>query len=71
MHILQNKRVLRFILNFSRMRGRSGVTGDTMAEDSTLVLSLVEEFVSGLQDSKAKDAAKGKSVFISSCSTHV
>ncbi|XP_028263603.1 MMS19 nucleotide excision repair protein homolog [Parambassis ranga] len=30
-----------------------------MAEDSTLVLSLVEEFVSGLQDSKAKDAAKG------------
>ncbi|XP_030610496.1 MMS19 nucleotide excision repair protein homolog isoform X2 [Archocentrus centrarchus] len=30
-----------------------------MAADSTLVLSLVEEFVSGLQDSKAKDAAKG------------
>lgn len=31
-----------------------------MAADSTLALSLVEEFVSGLQDSKAKDAAKGK-----------
>uniref|UniRef100_A0AAX7U4Z5 MMS19 nucleotide excision repair protein n=1 Tax=Astatotilapia calliptera TaxID=8154 RepID=A0AAX7U4Z5_ASTCA len=30
-----------------------------MAADSTLALSLVEEFVSGLQDSKAKDAAKG------------
>uniref|UniRef100_A0A3Q0SX19 MMS19 nucleotide excision repair protein n=1 Tax=Amphilophus citrinellus TaxID=61819 RepID=A0A3Q0SX19_AMPCI len=30
-----------------------------MAADSTLVLSLVEEFVSGLQDSKAKDAVKG------------
>ncbi|XP_008301259.1 MMS19 nucleotide excision repair protein homolog [Stegastes partitus] len=30
-----------------------------MAADSTLLLSLVEEFVSGLQDSKAKDAAKG------------
>uniref|UniRef100_A0A669E055 MMS19 nucleotide excision repair protein n=1 Tax=Oreochromis niloticus TaxID=8128 RepID=A0A669E055_ORENI len=32
---------------------------DTMAAESTLALSLVEEFVSGLQDSKAKDAAKG------------
>uniref|UniRef100_A0A3Q1FMF3 MMS19 nucleotide excision repair protein n=1 Tax=Acanthochromis polyacanthus TaxID=80966 RepID=A0A3Q1FMF3_9TELE len=31
-----------------------------MAADSALLLSLVEEFVSGLQDSKAKDAAKGK-----------
>uniref|UniRef100_A0A3P8U4Q4 MMS19 nucleotide excision repair protein n=1 Tax=Amphiprion percula TaxID=161767 RepID=A0A3P8U4Q4_AMPPE len=31
-----------------------------MAADSTLLLSLVEEFVSGLQDSKAKDAAKVK-----------
>ncbi|KAL3967426.1 putative ATP-dependent RNA helicase DDX4 [Sarotherodon galilaeus] len=30
-----------------------------MAAESTLALSLVEEFVSGLQDSKAKDAAKG------------
>ncbi|XP_042363392.1 MMS19 nucleotide excision repair protein homolog [Plectropomus leopardus] len=30
----------------------------TMAADSTLLLSLVEEFVSGLQDSKAKDTAK-------------
>ncbi|XP_041829818.1 MMS19 nucleotide excision repair protein homolog isoform X2 [Melanotaenia boesemani] len=30
-----------------------------MAADSTLLLSLVEEFVSGLHDSKAKDAAKG------------
>ncbi|KAM4525603.1 MMS19 nucleotide excision repair protein homolog [Odontesthes bonariensis] len=30
-----------------------------MAADGTLLLSLVEEFVSGLQDSKAKDAAKG------------
>ncbi|CAN9508908.1 unnamed protein product [Ophioblennius macclurei] len=30
-----------------------------MAADSSLQLSLVEEFVSGLQDSKAKDAAKG------------
>lgn len=32
----------------------------TMAADSTLLLSLVEEFVSGLQDSKAKDTATGK-----------
>ncbi|XP_029311433.1 MMS19 nucleotide excision repair protein homolog isoform X2 [Cottoperca gobio] len=31
----------------------------TMAADSTLLLSLVEEFVSGLQDSKAKDTATG------------
>ncbi|KAM9716751.1 MMS19 nucleotide excision repair protein homolog isoform 1-T1 [Menidia menidia] len=30
-----------------------------MAADSSLLLALVEEFVSGLQDSKAKDAAKG------------
>ncbi|XP_072230115.1 MMS19 nucleotide excision repair protein homolog isoform X2 [Leuresthes tenuis] len=30
-----------------------------MAADGTLLLALVEEFVSGLQDSKAKDAAKG------------
>ncbi|KAA8581184.1 hypothetical protein FQN60_002765 [Etheostoma spectabile] len=30
-----------------------------MAADSTLLLSLVEEFVSGLQDSKAKDTATG------------
>ncbi|XP_069575460.1 MMS19 nucleotide excision repair protein homolog [Brachyistius frenatus] len=30
-----------------------------MAADSSLLLCLVEEFVSGLQDSKAKDAAKG------------
>uniref|UniRef100_A0A3P8TW19 MMS19 nucleotide excision repair protein n=1 Tax=Amphiprion percula TaxID=161767 RepID=A0A3P8TW19_AMPPE len=35
-----------------------------MAADSTLLLSLVEEFVSGLQDSKAKDAAKGKLVLV-------
>uniref|UniRef100_A0AAQ6AE36 MMS19 nucleotide excision repair protein n=1 Tax=Amphiprion ocellaris TaxID=80972 RepID=A0AAQ6AE36_AMPOC len=41
------------------MRGVGGVRGGTMAADSTLLLSLVEEFVSGLQDSKAKDAAKG------------
>ncbi|MED6256867.1 mms19 nucleotide excision repair [Ataeniobius toweri] len=31
----------------------------TMAAQSPLLLSLVEEFVSGLQDSKAKDAATG------------
>ncbi|KAM6963664.1 MMS19 nucleotide excision repair protein homolog [Tautogolabrus adspersus] len=31
----------------------------TMAADSTLLLSLVEEYVSGLQDSKAKDTAAG------------
>lgn len=31
-----------------------------MAADSALLLSLVEEFVSGLQDSKAKDTATGK-----------
>uniref|UniRef100_A0A8C4H955 MMS19 nucleotide excision repair protein n=1 Tax=Dicentrarchus labrax TaxID=13489 RepID=A0A8C4H955_DICLA len=30
-----------------------------MAADSALLLSLVEEYVSGLQDSKAKDTAKG------------
>ncbi|KAF7650556.1 hypothetical protein LDENG_00123550 [Lucifuga dentata] len=30
-----------------------------MAEDSALLLSLVEEFVSGLQDSKSKDTATG------------
>uniref|UniRef100_A0A672Z1S8 MMS19 nucleotide excision repair protein n=1 Tax=Sphaeramia orbicularis TaxID=375764 RepID=A0A672Z1S8_9TELE len=30
-----------------------------MAADRTLLLSLVEEFVSGLQDSKAKDTSKG------------
>ncbi|XP_041671102.1 MMS19 nucleotide excision repair protein homolog isoform X2 [Cheilinus undulatus] len=30
-----------------------------MAADSTLLLSLVEEYVSGLQDSKAKDTATG------------
>uniref|UniRef100_A0A3P9KGM1 MMS19 nucleotide excision repair protein n=1 Tax=Oryzias latipes TaxID=8090 RepID=A0A3P9KGM1_ORYLA len=33
--------------------------GSAMAADGALLLSLVEEFVSGLQDSKAKDAAKG------------
>lgn len=31
-----------------------------MAADTALLLSLVEEYVSGLQDSKAKDTAKGK-----------
>lgn len=31
----------------------------TMAADSALLLSLVEEYVSGLQDSKAKDTATG------------
>ncbi|XP_061667031.1 MMS19 nucleotide excision repair protein homolog isoform X2 [Syngnathoides biaculeatus] len=30
-----------------------------MAEESTVLVSLVEEFVAGLQDSKAKDAAAG------------
>lgn len=34
-----------------------------MAADSALLLSLVEEFVSGLQDSKAKDTATGKKGF--------
>ncbi|XP_076025726.1 MMS19 nucleotide excision repair protein homolog [Genypterus blacodes] len=33
--------------------------GGVMAADSALLLSLVEEFVSGLQDSKSKDAAQG------------
>lgn len=32
----------------------------TMAADSVLLLSLVEEYVSGLQDSKAGDTATGK-----------
>lgn len=36
----------------------------TMAADTALLLSLVEEYVSGLQDSKAKDTAKGTQVFI-------
>ncbi|XP_015819117.2 MMS19 nucleotide excision repair protein homolog isoform X3 [Nothobranchius furzeri] len=40
------------------MRSSFGVTS-TMAEESPLLLSLVEEFVSGQQDSKAKEAAKG------------
>lgn len=31
-----------------------------MAADSVLLLSLVEEYVSGLQDSKAGDTASGK-----------
>lgn len=31
-----------------------------MAADSTELQSLVEEFVSGLQDGKAKDTATGK-----------
>ncbi|MEQ2198039.1 hypothetical protein XENOCAPTIV_006747 [Xenoophorus captivus] len=35
----------------------------TMAGESPLLLSLVEEFVSGLQDSKAKDASTGKQAF--------
>lgn len=35
-----------------------------MAADSTLLLSLVEEYVSGLQDSKANDTATGKRGFI-------
>lgn len=30
-----------------------------MAEESPVLVSLVEEFVSGLQDSKAKDTAAG------------
>lgn len=30
-----------------------------MAADGTLLLALVEEYVSGLQDSKAKDTAAG------------
>uniref|UniRef100_A0A3B5KTE1 MMS19 nucleotide excision repair protein n=1 Tax=Xiphophorus couchianus TaxID=32473 RepID=A0A3B5KTE1_9TELE len=34
-----------------------------MAAESPLLLSLVEEFVSGLQDSKAKDTATGKRAF--------
>lgn len=40
-----------------------------MAADSTLLLSLVEEFVSGLQDSKAKDTATCKYVFLIFAST--
>ncbi|KAF3704674.1 MMS19 nucleotide excision repair protein -like protein MMS19-like protein [Channa argus] len=39
------------------MRGFSSFYMGTMAADSGLLLSLVEEFVSGLQDSKAKDTA--------------
>lgn len=35
-----------------------------MAADSTLVLSLVEEFVSGVVDSKAKEAAAGSKLTI-------
>lgn len=35
-----------------------------MAADSALLLSLVEEYVSGLQDSKARDTATGKLDFV-------
>lgn len=35
-----------------------------MAADSALLLSLVEEYVSGLQDSKAGDTAAGKLDFV-------
>uniref|UniRef100_A0A3B3DD02 MMS19 nucleotide excision repair protein n=1 Tax=Oryzias melastigma TaxID=30732 RepID=A0A3B3DD02_ORYME len=38
---------------------RAAERWSAMAADSALLLSLVEEFVSGLQDSKAQDAAKG------------
>lgn len=48
--------------NFPRMRSL-GLNG-TMAADSALLLSLVEEYVSGLQDSKAGDTAAGKHGFI-------
>lgn len=41
--------------------------GSAMAADGALLLSLVEEFVSGLQDSKAKDAAKGTAVVSGVC----
>lgn len=44
------------------MRGLS--LNGTMAADSSLLLSLVEEYVSGLQDSKAGDTAAGKDDFI-------
>lgn len=43
----------------SRMRSLRKKT--TMPADTPLLQSLVEEYVSGLQDSKAKDAATGKS----------
>lgn len=49
------------------MRGLS--LNGTMAADSALLLSLVEEYVSGLQDSKAGDTAAGKDDFITFCST--
>lgn len=49
------------------MRGLS--LNGTMAADSALLLSLVEEYVSGLQDSKAGDTAAGKHGFITFCST--
>lgn len=45
-----------------------GATG-TMEAENPLLLSVVEEFVSGLQDSKAKDAAKGKEAFFALCLT--
>lgn len=35
-----------------------------MAADGALLLSLVEEYVSGLQDSKAGDTAAGKLDFV-------
>lgn len=49
------------------MRGLS--LNGTMAADSVLLLSLVEEYVSGLQDSKAGDTATGKHRFITFSST--
>lgn len=46
--------------NFSAHAWSQSYYRGTMAADSTVLQSLVEEFVSGLQDSKAKDTATGK-----------
>lgn len=48
-----------FTPNFPLAHAQSEQKG-TMAADSSLLPSLVEEYVSGLQDSKAKDTATGK-----------
>lgn len=48
-----------FTPNFPLAHARSEQKG-TMAADSSLLPSLVQEYVSGLQDSKAKDTATGK-----------
>lgn len=53
--------IIHHFLSFAQLsaHAQSRLNG-TMAADSALLLSLVEEYVSGLQDSKAGDTAAGK-----------